>query len=87
MLVCVGTEELGRVRDIIAVLRRAAPEVAADFFVGVDGVRALPFLFGTFPVVPPLGEHYARDDASDGGGQKNKKHERDDASMAFQLLE
>ena len=87
VLVCVGTEELGRVRDIIAVLRRAAEEVAAAVFEGVDGARALPFLFGAFPVVPPLGEHDARDDASDGGGQKSQKHERDDASMAFQLLE
>ena len=87
MLVFVGTEELGRVCDIIAVLRRAAPEVAAAVFVGVDGVRTLPFLFGAFPVVPPLGEHYTRDDASDGEGQKSQKHERDDASIAFQLLE
>ena len=76
-----------RVRDIIAVLRRAAPEVAAAVVVGVDGVRALPVLFGAFPVVPLLGEHDARDGASDDAGQKSQKHERDDASMAFQLLE
>ena len=87
MLVCVGTEELGRVCDIIAVLRGAAPEVAAAVFVGVGGVLAHSFLFGAFPVVLFLGEHDTRDDASDGGGQKSQNHERDDASMAFQLLE
>ena len=87
VLVCVGTEELGRVRDIIAVLRRAAPEVAAAVFVGVGGVLAHSFLFGAFPVVLVLGEHDTRDGASDDAGQKSQKHERDDASMAFQHLE
>ena len=84
MLVFIGTEELGRVRDIIAVLRRAAPEVAAAVFVGVDGVRALPFLSAAFPVVLVLGEHDTRDGAPvTMQFWRWSKHERDDASMAF----